>query len=277
MKKFSKFGGKNAVCKSKFNKFALGALIASSLVSVSSASWYDNIYLGAEAGYNFSSKNKFSMNEFDNSAPNGISSISHDASDSSPNFGLKVGYDLDFMRVYGGFIHNFKAKDSYKKQAYVYHDYFYRIVNATIQKEFEFESNDFVIGADWTPKFALAGLDFKGILGAYTGYSKSNIKVNRSLQYTDSGNAYTESENFEFDTNAFLFGLKLGAIYELNKNNELEFGFKFDTVSYKNKDTAISSAIGTDGIYGYNVDSTRSIKDVKRTNMGVFVGYNYKF
>ena len=212
-----KFGGKNAVCKSKFNKFALGALIASSLVSVSCASWYDNIYLGVEAGYNFSSKNKFSMNEFDNSAPNGVSSISHDASDSSPNFGLKVGYDLDFMRVYGGFIHNFKTKDSYKKQAYVYHNSLHRIVNATIQKEFEFASNDFVIGADWTPKFSLAGLDFKGILGAYTGYSKSNIKVNRSLQYTDIGNAYTESENFEFDTNAILFGLKLGAIYELNK------------------------------------------------------------
>ena len=74
-----------------------------------------------------------------------------------------------------------------------------------------------------------------------------------------------------------MFGLKLGAIYELNKNNELEFGFKFDTANYKDKDTAISSAIGTDEIYGYNVDSTRSIKDIKRTNMGVFVGYNYKF
>ena len=55
MNKFSKFGGKNAVCKSKFNKFALGALIVSSLVSVSCANWYDGVFVGVEGKYNLKS------------------------------------------------------------------------------------------------------------------------------------------------------------------------------------------------------------------------------
>ena len=54
-----KFGGKNAVCKSKFNKFALGAVLVSSIISSACA---NGLFIGADGEYNFNSKYNFFWN-----------------------------------------------------------------------------------------------------------------------------------------------------------------------------------------------------------------------
>nr|MBP3725565.1 hypothetical protein [Campylobacter sp.] len=120
-----------------------------------------------------------------------------------------------------------------------------------------------ILGADWTPKFSLGGLDFKGILGAFAGISK--IDVDYSIASS------LGSFKLDYSQDGFIYGLKLGAIYEAAKEHEIEFGFKFDQATYDDTDATI---IECSGVCQY---LPTKITDAKRTNMGVFVGYNYKF
>ena len=241
-----KFGGKNAVCKSKFSKFALGALIVASITSSAVA---DGLFVGAEAKYNLKSK-------FSTSWDTGFATVSVDTDDSPFALGLKVGYDFDLFRVYGAINHNFEAKDSVVVIG--------PLAGVSVPEEFKWSGNDFVLGADWTPKFSLAGLDFKGALGAFAGISKIDV------EYYMGDNIGSFSA--DYSQNGFIYGAKLGAIYDLEKMGEIEFGLKFDQAKYSDKDFQLKECGG-----GTCISNPATAKDTKRTNIGVFVGYNYKF
>ena len=236
----------------KFSKFTLGALVASSITSSACANWYDGVFVGAEANYNIKSKLKAHYNV---QITNAVGDF--DTDNGQFGLGLKVGYDLDFMRVYGAINHNFEAKSDSAISAY-----------SSFDEKPKWSGNDFILGADWTPKFSLGGVDFKGILGAYGGLSYLDLKYNAV-------NNAPGGDTFKFDSSldGFVYGAKFGAIYELNKMGEVEFGFKFDNAKYGNENLSFV-------VCNYGNCTTingMEVSNAKRTNLGLFVGYNYKF
>ena len=105
----------------------------------------------------------------------------------------------------------------------------------------KWKTHKFIVGADYTPSLAK---DLKLVLGGYTGFSK--LKIGGS-------DAKTPMESFS--TNGWILGAKVGAEYSINENNAVEFGLKADGTKY------------------------RTIEDakIKETNVGLYLGYTYKF
>ena len=125
-----------------------------------------------------------------------------------------------------------------------YGAYFY---NFQTKKELEddgekytikWNKHSFLAGADYTPSITS---DVKLVAGAYTGVSRIKFKVDNS----DSAQHST----------GFVLGTKFGAEYLLDQNNILEAGVKADYTFY------------------------RKIEEVKvrESNIGLYVGYTYKF
>nr|MBP3725161.1 hypothetical protein [Campylobacter sp.] len=235
----------------KFSKFGVAAVLAASITSSAVAVNLDGFFIGAQIG-----ANKSKMNNFDKIVDIGggitrnANPMTDSYSDIVPNLGLKIGYDFDIARAYGLVRHNFEAEDN----SNIYNNMEYWKTNIN------WSSNDFILGADFTPKFSLFNQNFKGILGLYTGYSILDVDFSFGSSIASLSHSYSQ--------NGFIFGAKLGAIYDLKDKGELEFGFKFDQISYKDK---------TDGIDAGGVILTTTAKGAKFTNTGLFVGYNYKF
>ena len=108
----------------------------------------------------------------------------------------------------------------------------------------KWKTHKFIVGADYTPSVAK---DLKLVLGGYTGFSKLKIK---------GGDAETPMENAS--TNGWILGAKVGAEYSINENNAVEFGLKADRTDYGK-------------INKFN------LVDIKETNIGLYMGYTYKF
>ncbi|WP_346726461.1 autotransporter outer membrane beta-barrel domain-containing protein [Campylobacter mucosalis] len=108
----------------------------------------------------------------------------------------------------------------------------------------KWNTHKFIIGADYTPTIAQ---DFKLILGGYTGYSRLNLKVSDKEDGTEKGNA-----------NGWILGAKIGGEYALDAHNAVEFGIKADRTDYGKIDKF-------------------ELKDIKETNVGLYLGYTYKF
>ena len=102
----------------------------------------------------------------------------------------------------------------------------------------KWNKHSFLAGADYTPSITS---DVKLVAGAYTGVSRIKFKVDNS----DSAQHST----------GFVLGTKFGAEYLLDQNNILEAGVKADYTFY------------------------RKIEEVKvrESNIGLYVGYTYKF
>ncbi|TWO21598.1 outer membrane beta-barrel protein [Campylobacter hyointestinalis] len=141
--------------------------------------------------------------------------------------GIKGGYDFDMYRVYGSYVYDFQTSKT--------------IVDEDGDSlKLKWLTHKFIVGADYTPSITD---NFKLAVGPYTGYSRLKLK---------------DSEGTKANTNGWIIGAKLGGIYSIDKNNELEFGFKTDRTDYKKV-------------------SKIDLKDVKETNYGLYIGYNYKF
>lgn len=152
--------------------------------------------------------------------------------DGQPQIGVKAGYDFGTFRAYGGYFYGFKGEDSSS--------------NAHAKKKVKWKTHDFVGGADFTPELFSR---FKLVLGAYTGISVLNTEV--KIDYRNGGWARAD------DTlGGFILGGKIGALYEVGSNSEIEMGFKASKAWYK------------DGDY---------IEDNDGKKYGVYAGYNYKF
>jgi hypothetical protein len=128
--------------------------------------------------------------------------------------------------------------------AYVYDFQAKKSLNNEDGTVVKWNTHKFIVGADYTPTVAQ---DFKLILGGYTGYSKLKLNVFDTTDGTEKGN-----------TNGWLIGAKIGGEYSLDANNAIEFGLKADRTNYAKI-------------------SKLELKDIKETNVGLYLGYTYKF
>lgn len=108
----------------------------------------------------------------------------------------------------------------------------------------KWKTHKFIVGADYTPSVAK---DLKLVLGGYTGFSKLKLR---------GGDAENPMESAS--TNGWILGAKVGAEYSINENNAVEFGLKADRTKYRS-------------IAKY--DNAK----IKETNVGLYMGYTYKF
>ena len=108
----------------------------------------------------------------------------------------------------------------------------------------KWKTHKFIVGADYTPSVAK---DLKLVLGGYTGFSKLKLR---------GGDAENPMESAS--TNGWILGARVGAEYSINENNAVEFGLKADRTKY------LSIA---------KYDNAK----IKETNVGLYMGYTYKF
>ncbi|MGH1601252.1 outer membrane beta-barrel protein [Campylobacter majalis] len=208
------------------SKILVAALTASACVSVAVA---DDAYMGVEADYSFKSSTKVKL--------------VHDSdvkfSDAQPGLGLKAGYDFGVWRAYGAYIYDFQASKNGADSTEIW-------TNKWI-------THKFIVGTDYTPQVASG---FKALVGAYAGLSI--MKVDRTWTEFNAAGAVDESGTDKLSFTGYLIGAKVGGIYEINANNEIEFGYKFDRTDYGSS-------------------SKHRVSDMKETNHGIYLGYNYKF
>lgn len=108
----------------------------------------------------------------------------------------------------------------------------------------KWNTHKFIVGADYTPSLAK---DLKLVLGGYTGFSKLKMDVFDIYDGSEKGNA-----------TGWILGARVGAEYSINENNAVEFGLKADRTDYGK-------------INKFN------LVDIKETNIGLYMGYTYKF
>mgnify|MGYP002744015175 CR=1 FL=1 len=108
----------------------------------------------------------------------------------------------------------------------------------------KWKTHKFIVGADYTPSVAK---DLKLVLGGYTGFSKLKLDVFDIYDGSEKGNA-----------TGWILGARVGAEYSINENNAVEFGLKADRTDY-------------------GKISKFDMIDAKETNIGLYMGYTYKF
>ncbi len=128
--------------------------------------------------------------------------------------------------------------------AYIYDFKVKKTANDEDKSVAEWKTHKFIVGADYTPSVAK---DLKLVLGGYTGFSKLKLR---------GGDAENPMESAS--TNGWILGAKVGAEYSINENNAVEFGIKADRTDY-------------------GKISKFDMIDAKETNIGLYMGYTYKF
>ncbi|TKX31091.1 outer membrane beta-barrel protein [Campylobacter estrildidarum] len=159
-----------------------------------------------------------------------------DVSGNLPAFGLRAGYRFnESHRIYA---------------AYNYSDEFNDLIKTPrIQIEGDFTTHKFLLGYDFTPKLFEKT---RAVLGVYSGYAKTNIDLKTTF--------LSLSQDFD----GFVYGAKIGAIYELTPRNEIELGFKAEQINYNSRNFH-TSKIGS------------NFYDPTQRNYGIYLGYAYKF
>ncbi|ARQ98825.1 putative outer membrane protein [Campylobacter devanensis] len=211
------------------NIVKFGAVVVAATAILSSSAAAQGVFVGVEGAL------LQSQVKLDDIYP----SVLDDPKDTSIELGLKGGYDFDAFRVWGGYSYRTKGSEDYNMKDGA--DF--------INGEFNWQTHNILVGADYTPSLTDS---FKLALGAYTGLSIVKGEFSGQAEYTTDGLTYVMDNDSTTGTGA-IFGLKLGGIYEVVENNEIEFGIKGD---YQ-----------TTGIEDYD----------NILNYGVYVGYNYKF
>ena len=128
--------------------------------------------------------------------------------------------------------------------AYIYDFKVKKTANDEDKSVAEWKTHKFIVGADYTPSIAK---DLKLVLGGYTGFSKLKLR---------GGDAENPMESAS--TNGWILGARVGAEYSINENNAVEFGLKADRTDY-------------------GKISKFDMVDAKETNVGLYMGYTYKF
>ncbi|WP_086288560.1 outer membrane beta-barrel protein [Campylobacter devanensis] len=211
------------------NIFKFGAAAIAATAILSSSAVAQGVFVGVEGAL---LQNQVKLDDI-------YPSVLDDPKDTSIELGLKGGYDFDAFRVWGGYSYRTKGSE----------DYNMKDGTDFINGEFNWQTHNILVGADYTPSLTDS---FKLALGAYTGLSIVKGEFSGQAEYTTDGLTYVMDNDSTTGTGA-IFGLKLGGIYEVVENNEIEFGIKGD---YQ-----------TTGIEDYD----------NILNYGVYVGYNYKF
>ncbi|EAH5921198.1 outer membrane beta-barrel protein [Campylobacter coli] len=211
----------------KFLSVIVGIALFSSLALAAEESGF---FIGADAAY-VQTKVKGDLKHNKTGAV-----FNGDLSSSIPILGLRMGYRFnDLHRLYA---------------AYNYSDEFSDIIRTpNLRIEGDFNTHKFLLGYDFTPEIFKR---VRAVAGGYLGYAKTSIDLKTSL--------LSLSQDFD----GFVYGAKIGAIFELGASNEIEVGFKAEQIEYNTRNY-YQEAIGS------------NFYDPRQTNYGLYLGYTYKF
>ncbi|EAK7473972.1 outer membrane beta-barrel protein [Campylobacter coli] len=213
------------------NKKFLSVIVGIALFSSSAlAAEESGFFIGADAAY-VQTKVKGDLKHNKTGAV-----FNGDLSSSIPILGLRMGYRFnDLHRLYA---------------AYNYSDEFSDIIRTpNLRIESDFNTHKFLLGYDFTPEIFKR---VRAVAGGYLGYAKTSIDLKTSL--------LSLSQDFD----GFVYGAKIGAIFELGTSNEIEVGFKAEKIEYN-----------TRNYYQETIGS--NFYDPRQTNYGLYLGYTYKF
>ncbi|EKY3367332.1 outer membrane beta-barrel protein [Campylobacter coli] len=213
------------------NKKFLSVIVGIALFSSSAlAAEESGFFIGADAAY-VQTKVKGDLKHNKTGAV-----FNGDLSSSIPILGLRMGYRFnDLHRLY---------------VAYNYSDEFSDIIRTPkLRIESDFNTHKFLLGYDFTPEIFKR---LRAVAGGYLGYAKTSIDLKTSL--------LSLSQDFD----GFVYGAKIGAIFELGASNEIEVGFKAEQIEYN-----------TRNYYQETIGS--NFYDPRQTNYGLYLGYTYKF
>ncbi|EPW1172336.1 outer membrane beta-barrel protein [Campylobacter coli] len=213
------------------NKKFLSVIVGIALFSSSAlAAEESGFFIGADAAY-VQTKVKGDLKHNKTGAV-----FNGDLSSSIPILGLRMGYRFnDLHRLYA---------------AYNYSDEFSDIIRTpNLRIEGDFNTHKFLLGYDFTPEIFKR---VRAVAGGYLGYAKTSIDLKTSL--------LSLSQDFD----GFVYGAKIGAIFELGASNEIEVGFKAEQIEYN-----------TRNYYQETIGS--NFYDPGQTNYGLYLGYTYKF
>lgn len=174
------------------NKKFLSVIVGIALFSSSAlAAEESGFFIGADAAY-VQTKVKGDLKHNKTGAV-----FNGDLSSSIPILGLRMGYRFnDLHRLYA---------------AYNYSDEFSDIIRTpNLRIEGDFNTHKFLLGYDFTPEIFKR---VRAVAGGYLGYAKTSIDLKTSL--------LSLSQDFD----GFVYGAKIGAIFELGASNEIEVGF----------------------------------------------------
>ncbi|EAL8269560.1 outer membrane beta-barrel protein [Campylobacter coli] len=213
------------------NKKFLSVIVGIALFSSSAlAAEESGFFIGADAAY-VQTKVKGDLKHNKTGAV-----FNGDLSSSIPILGLRMGYRFnDLHRLY---------------VAYNYSDEFSDIIRTpNLRIESDFNTHKFLLGYDFTPEIFKR---VRAVAGGYLGYAKTSIDLKTSL--------LSLSQDFD----GFVYGAKIGAIFELGTSNEIEVGFKAEQIEYNTRNY-YQEIIGS------------NFYDPRQTNYGLYLGYTYKF
>ncbi|EIQ9543843.1 outer membrane beta-barrel protein [Campylobacter coli] len=213
------------------NKKFLSVIVGIALFSSSAlAAEESGFFIGADAAY-VQTKVKGDLKHNKTGAV-----FNGDLSSSIPILGLRMGYRFnDLHRLYA---------------AYNYSDEFSDIIRTPkLRIESDFNTHKFLLGYDFTPEIFKR---LRAVAGGYLGYAKTSIDLKTSL--------LSLSQDFD----GFVYGAKIGAIFELGTSNEIEVGFKAEKIEYNTRNY-YQEIIGS------------NFYDPRQTNYGLYLGYTYKF
>ena len=219
------------------NIFKFGAATIAATAILSSGAAAKGLFVGVE-GALLQSRVELSFYPFLN--------LLDDPKDTSMELGLKAGYDFDTFRILGGYSYRSQRRKKYNLRSG--NDF-----NDFTDGEFSWQTNNIFLGVNYTPSLSD---EFKLSLGVYTGLSIVKGEFNGDAQFTVQNRSGTYIHTFRdksITRVGSILGGNLGAIYEVNKNNEIEFGVKGD----------------------YQTTNITEYDNI--INYGLYVGYNYKF
>ena len=170
-----------------------------------------------------------------------FSNLLDDPKDTSMELGLKGGYDFDTFRIWGGLSLRTAGSQIYNSNLTNGSD------TVKINGKFIWQTNNILLGVNYTPPL---NYKYKLSLGAYTGLSIVKGEFNGEVTSSNVANALGYDSKSGVGN---LFGAKLGAIYEVDRNNEIEFGIKGD----------------------YQTTTIDEYNNIR--NYGLYIGYNLKF
>lgn len=208
----------------------LGSMVALSLLANASLANDSSFFIGADVSYVNTNVNGDLRHNKTGLVVNG------DLSSNIPILGLRAGYSLnDLNRFY---------------VAYNYSDEFSEVLRTPkIQINEDFTTHKFLLGYDFTPEIFDKT---RAVLGVFGGYAKSDVTLKTKF--------LSLSQNFD----GFVYGAKIGALYEINDSNDVEIGFKVEHINYNTKDF-YQEAIGS------------NLYDPKQKSYGAYIAYTYKF
>ncbi|MDR2790997.1 MAG: autotransporter outer membrane beta-barrel domain-containing protein [Campylobacteraceae bacterium] len=164
------------------------------------------------------------------------------------------GYNFDEYDDYGDGVFNYGVKIGWyfknsNMKAYISYERSSKAKDNDGYSDFSDKTSKVLLGYD--AAFAKAG-DFRFVVGGTIGYANMKLRIDDYSARYDGVDA----------------GLKVGAIYDLNSHNEIEFGLKTNYSFYEEK------TIGNTRISGRTYDVNINPYQLR---VGLYTGYNFKF